>query len=180
MISKLLRCPCGGCGTRRPSMRFRRRLPILIGVLLIAGVIALLVTLRKHAPPEAARLLPGADGFFYVNLNWIRKVHALGPWPPVIRDPEFERFIQQTGFQFETDLDEAACAIHYPASWPGGGTGASAPEPRFSEVLIGKFQGERLRSYLQQVAQSVENYHSVDIFTVAIQGRSFRVAVLSA
>src|SRR6202030_2404463 len=71
-------------------------------------------------------------------------------------------------------------AIHYPAKWPGGGTGGSSPEVRFSEVLEGKFHGERLTAYLRQIAKSVENYNSVDIFTVAIEGRSLRVAVLTA
>jgi hypothetical protein len=47
-------------------------------------------------------------------------------------------------------------------------------------VLEGKFHGERLTSYLRQIAQSVENYHSVDIFTIVLEGRSLRVAVLSA
>ncbi len=51
-------------------MRIRRRLPIPLAVLLIVAAVALIVTLRKHAPPEAARLLPGADGFFYINLEW--------------------------------------------------------------------------------------------------------------
>ena len=162
-------------------MRIRRRLPIVVAVLLVAAALTLVVQLRKHAPPEAARLLPGADGFVYVNLKWLRAVHATGQLPPVSHDPEYERFIQQTGFQFERDLDEAAFAVHYPASWPGGGTGGSAPEPRFSEVLVGEFQGEhqRLTTYLRQAAQSVENYHSVNIFTIALEGRSLRVAVLS-
>ncbi|MGA7907309.1 MAG: hypothetical protein WCA16_07875 [Candidatus Sulfotelmatobacter sp.] len=161
-------------------MRIRRRLPIVVVVLLVAAALALVVQLRKHAPPEAARLLPGADGFVYVNLQWARTLHALGQLPPVTHDPEYERFIEQTGFQWERDLEEAACAIHYPASWPGGGTGGSAPEPRFSEVLVGKFHGERVLAYLRQIAQSVESYHSVEIFTIVLQGRSFRVAVLSA
>ena len=47
-------------------MRIRRRLPIPLAVLLIIAVVALIVTLRKQAPPEPARLLPGADGFFYI------------------------------------------------------------------------------------------------------------------
>lgn len=161
-------------------MRIRRRLPIVVVVLLVAAALTLAVQLRKHAPPEPARLLPGADGFVYVDLQWMRTVHALGELPPVSHDPEYERFIEQTGFQWERDLDEAALAIHYPADWPGGGTGGSAAEPRFSEVLIGNFQGERLRAYLRQIAQSVESYHSVDISTILVQGRSVRVAVLSA
>jgi hypothetical protein len=161
-------------------MRIRRRLPIVVVVLLVAAALTLAVQLRKHAPPEPARLLPGADGFVYLNLKWMRAIHALGPLPPVSHDPEYERFIQQTGFRFENDLDEAACAIHYPASWPDGGTAGPATEPRFSEVLTGKFQGDRMRAYLRQIAQSVQSYNSIDIFTIALQGRTFRVAVLSA
>jgi len=67
-----------------------------------------------------------------------------------------------------------------PASWPSGGTGGAAHEPRFSEVLEGKFHSERLTAYLRQIAQSVENYHSVDIFTIRVDRRLLRVAVLSA
>jgi hypothetical protein len=161
-------------------MRIRRRLPIVVVVLLVAAALTIAVQLRKHAPPEPARLLPGADGFVYINLKWMRTVHALGELPPVSHDPEYEHFIEQTGFQFERDLDEAALAIHYPANWTGGGTGGSAVEPRFSEVLIGRFHGERLRAYLRQIAQPADSYHSVDIFTIRVQGRSVRVAVLSA
>ena len=47
-------------------------------------------------------------------------------------------------------------------------------------MLEGRFQGERVTAYLRQIAQSVENYHSVDIFTIVLEGRSLRVAVLSA
>src|ERR1039457_5218291 len=108
-------------------MRIRRRLLIPLIVLLIAAVIALVVTLRKNAPPEAARLLPGADGFLYVNLKWIRTFNATAPLPPVSREPAQQKFVEQTGFQFERDLDQAAFAVHYPQSW-GDGTGGDAPE----------------------------------------------------
>jgi len=161
-------------------MRIRRTLPIVLVVLVIAAAVILAVQLRKHAPPEPARLLPGGDAFVYVNLGWARRANSGKELPAVSHDPEYERFIHETGFQFERDLDEAAFAIHYPASWPGGGTGGSAPEPRFSEVLVGKFHGERLTAYLRQIAQSIENYQSVDIFTILVEGRSLRVAVLSA
>ena len=100
--------------------------------------------------------------------------------PAVSHEPEYERFIRETGFQFERDLDEAAFAIHYPANWPSGGTGGTAREPRFSEVLVGKFHGERLTNYLRQIARTVDNYHSVDIFTIRLENRLLRVAVLSA
>jgi hypothetical protein len=161
-------------------MRIRRAFPIALVVVVIAAAVTIAVQLRKHAPPEAARLLPGGDAFFYLDLRWARRANSGKQLPPVSHDPEYERFIRETGFEFERDLDEAAFAIHYPASWPGGGTGGSSPEVRFSEVLEGRFQGERLTAYLRQIAQSVENYHSIDIFTILLEGRSLRVAVLSA
>ncbi len=161
-------------------MRIRRTFPIVLAVVVIAAAVTLAVQLRKHAPPEAARLLPGGDAFFYLNLSAARKANSGKDLPAVSHDPEYERFISATGFQFERDLDEAAFAVHYPSSWPGGGTGGPSPEVRFSEVLVGRFQGERLTAYLRQIAQSVENYHSDDIFTIPVEGRSLRVAVLSA
>jgi hypothetical protein len=161
-------------------MRIRRTLPVVLAVVVVAAAVDLAVQLRKLAPPEPARLLPGADAFFYVNLDWARRLNGGKDLPPVSHDPEYERFIQQTGFQFERDLDEAAFAVHYPADWPGGGTGGTAAEPRFSEVLVGRFHSERLTSYLRQIARSVDTYHSVDVFTVPLEGRTLRVAVLSA
>ena len=46
--------------------------------------------------------------------------------------------------------------------------------------MKGEFHGERLSAYLRQIAQAVENYQSIDIYTLRIQGRSVRVAVLNA
>src|SRR5262249_60195638 len=138
-------------------MRIRRRLPIVLAVLLVAAAVALAVVLRKHAPPEAARLLPGADGFVYVSLQWMRRANVAGNLPAVPHDPDYEQFIQATGFQFERDLDEAALAIHYPAK-PD-----AVQQPRFSEVFVGKIDGERLRAYLSHISSSVENYQTRDI-----------------
>ena len=159
-------------------MRLRRTLPIVLAVLTIAAAVLVAVELRKHAPPEAARLLPGADGFLYANYSWVRRANNGKPFYPVTHEPEYEKFIQETGFDFERDLDAAAFAIHYPKNWPGGGTGGSAPEPRFSEVFTGHFDTGKCAAYLKRTAQSVENYKSVDIFTIPVYGRTFRVAIL--
>ena len=78
-------------------MRIRRSFPVLLGVLLVAAALTVIVQLRKHAPPEPARLLPGGDGFLYVNLKWIRRANITGQLPPVSHDPEYERFLQATG-----------------------------------------------------------------------------------
>jgi len=158
-------------------MRIRRRLTIPLIVLLIVAAIALIVVLRKQAPPEAARLLPGADGFFYINLKWIRTFNA-SQLPPVSHEPEYQRFVEETGFQFERDLDQAAFAIHYPQSW-GNGTAGSATEPRFSEVFVGKIDSGRLTAYLKKLSSSIDDYHGFDIYNIAFEGRTVRAVILS-
>jgi len=158
-------------------MRIRRTLPIVLAVVMVGAAVTLTVQLRKHAPHEPARLLPGADGFLYVDYSWVRRVNGKS-FNPVTHDPEYERFIQGTGFDYERDLDAVAFAIHYPESWPGKGTGGAAPEPRFSEVFIGHFDAAKCGAYLRRTAKSVENYNSVDIFMIPIYGRTVRVAIL--
>jgi hypothetical protein len=159
-------------------MRRKRTLPLVAAVLIIAAAVVIAVQLRKHAPPEAARLLPSADAFVYADFSWLHKITS-APLPAVSRDPEYEQFVQETGFEFERDLESVAVAVHYPSSWTGGGTAPSVPEPRFSEVFVGKFNGERLSAYLKHTAASIQNYNSVEIYTIPLEGRTFRVAVLS-
>jgi hypothetical protein len=159
-------------------MRIRPRLLIPLALLVIAAAVASIVALRKHAPPEAARLLPGADGFFYINLKWIRTFNATGQLPPVSREPEYQKFVEETGFQWERDLDHAAFALHYPQSW-GGGTAGSAPETRFSEVFVGKIDSTRLTAYLKKISTSLDNYRGFDIYSIPLDGRTVRVVILS-
>lgn len=159
-------------------MRIRRTLPIVLAVVIVAAAVTLTVQLRKQAPPEPARLLPGADAFLYANFGWARKTSNEKSFFPVSHDPEYERFIQETGFDYERDLESVAFAAHYPQNWPGGGTGGAAPEPRFSEVFIARFDSGKCAAYLRHTAKAVENYHSVDIFSIPLMGRTLRVAIL--
>jgi len=159
-------------------MRVRSAFPIALAVVVVAAAVTVTVQLRKHAPPEPARLLPGADAFLYADLTWVRRSGNGKPFFPVSHDPDYERFIQETGFDFERDLDGVAFAMHYPQRWPGGGTGGAAPEARFSEVLTGRFDGNKCAAYLKRTAQSVEDYKSVEIYTIPLYGRTFRIAIL--
>ncbi len=159
-------------------IRTRRRLTIIIGVLAVIAAVAMVVELRRHAPPEPARLLPSADAFVYVNLQWIRRFGAIKQLPPVSHDPEYEAFIRETGIEFERDLDRAAFAIHYPASWGGTSTGAKSDEPRFSEVLEGNLHRDKLVPYLKGSAASVDSYRSSNIYNIPLQGRTLRVSIL--
>src|SRR4029077_18411036 len=94
------------------------------------------------------------------------------------RDPEYDQFVQATGFVFEDDLDQAAFAIHYPPPTPGAPKSSTPEQPRFSEVFIGKINTEKLRAYLQHLSSSVENYRSIDIYSIALEGRTVRAAIL--
>jgi hypothetical protein len=154
-------------------MRIRRSFPVFLGVVVVAAALTVIVQLRKHAPPEPARLLPGGDGFLYVNLRWIRRANITGQLPSVSHEPEYERFLQATGFEFERDLDQAAFAIHYPEKRL-----KPADPPRFSEIFVGRIDSDRLRAYLKQIAISVENYRSIDIYSIPLEGRTLRAALL--
>jgi hypothetical protein len=152
-------------------MRIKRVLPVLFGFLIFVAAVTLIIQLRKHAPPEPARLLPGADAFLYIDLKWMRRADIATHIPAVPHDPEYEQFIQATGFQFERDLQEAALAIHYASPLTGG-------ETRYSEIFIAKIDGDRLRDYLKVLTRSVDSYRSVDIYNIPLQGRTLRVAIL--
>ena len=152
-------------------MRFRRRVPALLGILIFLAAIAVVVEVRKHAPPEPARLLPGADGFIYANLSWMRHVDIAKHLPPVAHDPQYEQFIQATGFDFERDLQKVAVAIHYASP-------ATHNQTRYSWIFVAHIDGNRLRAYLKGLAKSVETYRSIDIYNIPIDDRTLRVAIL--
>lgn len=137
----------------------------------VVAAIAAVVILRKHAPPEAARLLPGADGFAYVNLQWMRRTDVGNHTPSVQHDPDYEKFIAETGFDFERDLAQAAIAVHYASP-------ATGRETRYSEVIVARLNGNRLRDYLKKVASSTENYEHIDIYSIPVGEHTFRIAVL--
>lgn len=161
-------------------MRIKRTLPVLIGVLAIAAAVVAVVQLRKRAPPEAVRLLPGADGFFYLNLRWIRTFNATSQLPPVSHDPDYQKFVEETGIDFERDLEQAACAVHYPQSWSkGASTGGAAPELRFSWIFVGKIDSGRLAAYLKKLSSSVDNYKGFEIYNIPLEARTVRAVLLS-
>jgi hypothetical protein len=156
-------------------MRTRRKQlwVALAVVLVIAGGIVTAVLLRKRAAPDAARLLPDSDAVFYINLEPIRLLTDLGKKPPHDRDPLYQEFVNQTGFEFERDLDKAAFAIHY-----GVINGGDSGETRYSEIFQGHFDGTRVGQYLRKLASKVESYRELDIYIIPLEGRTVRVVLL--
>ena len=152
-------------------MRKRTRYSLL---LMLALVVALIVAvwLRKTAPPEAARLLPESDAIFYVNLKPLRTATHFDR-TPVSRSPDYQHFVDATGIVPERDLDRAAFALHRMDN-PNGPNGPVA----YSEVFEGRFDGERLASYLGGIATSREEYADHTIFTIPVEGRKLRITQL--
>ena len=156
-------------------MRTRRKqwLVAFAVVLVIAGGILTAILLRMRAAPDAVRLLPDSDAVFYVNLEPIRLLTDLGKKPPHEGDPQYQEFVNQTGFEFERDLDKAAFAIHY-----GRATDGKSGETRYSEIFQGHFDGRRVSQYLRKLASKVESYRDLDVYIIPLEGRTVRVVLL--
>jgi hypothetical protein len=152
-------------------MRARRRLFIIsLCVLLFVAAVAVVVVLRKRAAPEAARLLPEADAVVYIDFATVRNLTQLDQQQLPRLAPEYEDFVKQTDFSFERDLDEAAMAVHR-------GTGGRAT--RYSEILIGRYDQGKIAAYLRQRAASMESYRNVEVFSIPIENRTLRIALLT-
>ncbi|HKR29413.1 MAG TPA: hypothetical protein VJT08_03000 [Terriglobales bacterium] len=151
-------------------IRRRRNLAIGITVLVLVGLLASAVLVRLRAAPEAVRLLPECDGVLYANLKPVRTFTNLGQ-KPSNWDPDYRTFVEQTGFQLERDMDQAALAIHAPHD--------SQTETRYSEVVVGRFDSQKVGDFLGRVARSREDYRSHEIFLIPHEDRIVRVTVLS-
>jgi hypothetical protein len=156
----------------------KRRIWLVAGVLVAVLLIAGAVYMRKLAPPEVARLLPESDGVVYISLSGFRLATKFGDSPVAFsREPDYEEFIRQTGFQFERDLEEVAVAIH-PAEATPTPFGPRS-QRRFSEIFHGTFDSTKLNHYLHKLAGGVEKYQNTEVFSIPHDGRTVRVAILS-
>ncbi len=154
------------------SQTRRRRLITLAVALLVLLAIGAALWFRAKSPPEAARLLPEADALVFVHLKTLRTFTHFDT-APVQRTADYQRFIDGTGISPEHDIDSFAVALHRlpNASGPNGGIG-------YSEVFIGRFDGQRLDRYLAGQARSRESYAGHIIYSIPIEGRTLRIAQL--
>lgn len=152
-------------------MKARRQLLVIsLCVLLFVAAVAIVVLLRKRAAPEPARLLPEADAVVYIDFATVRNLTAFDQQQLPKLAPGYDEFVKQTDFSFERDLDEAAMAIH--RSPVRGGT-------RYTEILVGHYDQGKLGGFLRQHSASVENYRNSDIFSIPIENRTLRIAMLA-
>jgi hypothetical protein len=145
---------------------------------IIAAALGGAVLLRKHAAPEPARLLPDGDAVLYVNLKPVRALSNFGKEPRKDRDPDYQAFVNKTGFEFERDLDEAAVSVHGELAGAMGPDNG-APTTRFSWLFVGRFNAEKLTNYLKTLANDRDEYRGVTIYSIPLEGRTVRVGILS-
>ena len=147
--------------------RTRRTLWILAAVLLL---LAAAIFLRSKAPPEAARLLPESECILSFNL---KPVHAFAhkALKPPQRVPDYQKFVDATGIDWERDLDQVAVALHRMPD-PHGPNGPVA----YSMVLVGKLTGQHLNTWLETNATARDSYAGHTIYSIPSDGRTVRVA----
>jgi hypothetical protein len=153
--------------------RTRRLLSSSIVVAALVAALIAAVLLRRHSGPQAARLLPGSEAIVYVDLKDIRRLTAFSGGLPPKYEPDYEEFIRQTGIDFERDLDEVAMAVHMGKAEEG-----RPAENRYSEVLVGHFNSQKVTAYLRRISRPPESYREVEIFSVPVENRTVRVAIL--
>jgi hypothetical protein len=148
----------------------RLKLLLFVGFLLVLAVTGLAFYYRLSAPPSSALLLPEGNMVVYADL---RPLHLLDSGrdarPPEVLDPGYRAFLEQTGFNFERDLDEAAISQKYPGA---------DPDSESSALFTGRFDIERLNAWLQKSASATENYADTRIFSIPHEGHTVRVCLL--
>lgn len=151
-------------------MSLRRKLLILAALLVAGALAAVLVYRRSARPPEIARLLPEGEVLVYANL---KPAHLwnLTQSSPVSTDAEYQSFINQTGIQFERDLDELAMSRR---------DTADGKDTESTEIFVGRFDPQKLKTYLESISTQRDSYHGRLLYLIPHEGHTVRVCVLDA
>lgn len=133
-------------------MRWRARL--IVGAAVVAG--AVLVGLAWwRLPPPAVRRLPEGQTLVYVNAALLRQAGALTPaaeWAGTPA-PEYQAFVQESGFDYTRDLDGLAIsALGSP----------TAPE-QATAILSGRFSPQ-FSAYLRRHARRALELDGVEAY----------------
>ena len=149
-------------------MKISRKLLISALLVLGAGLGAWYLWHQSQQPSRAARLLPEGDLILYADL---RPLHLwdLNKSRPVQLESEYQNFVDQTGIQFERDLDEVAMSRR---------DTADHRDVESSEIFAGRFDSARLTSYLRQKSAQTESYAGLTVYSILNEGHTVRVCLL--
>jgi hypothetical protein len=150
-------------------MKNRWKFLLLAVILVGAGVAGFTIYRLVTGPPKIVRLLPDGDALVYVNLKPAHLFDLTKGKPPQL-DPEYQDFVQQTGIQFERDLDEVALSRQ---------DSTNGMDIESSEIFAGRFDHDRLAGYLQKISSGKEALGDLTIFSIAHDGHTVRVCILN-
>lgn len=157
----------------------KRAILVLVAVALVAAGVVGYILVRHTTPPSVVKLLPPADAYLYFDAAIVRRSTLISSLPKVDFDPEYAAFVSQTGFNLEKDLDEAAFALQHQSAPPAGST-SQAPEWRNTGVFTASFDRPKVEAYLRGISQPTEIYRNTTIYSIALPGRTLRIAILDA
>lgn len=148
---------------------FKHRKLLILAILLVAAAaVGFVIYHRSMQIPEVARLLPEGDLIVYANLKPVH-LFDLNKSGPINPEGDYKDFIDRTGIQPERDIDEVAMSRR---DTPDG------RDVESSEILIGHFDQNRLRDYLQLLSSSRETYRNYTVYSIDHDGHTVRVALL--
>lgn len=149
-------------------MSLRRKLLISVIFLVAVAAAVLVLYLRSGRPPEIARMLPEGDVIIYANL---KPVHLwdLTKSTPVPVEGDYRNFIDKTGIQFERDLDKVAMSRR---------STADGKDTESSEIFAGRFDEQKLRSWLESSSTQRDSYHGRMLYVIPHEGHTVRVCLL--
>ncbi len=150
---------------------FKHRKLLILAILLVAAAaVGFVIYHHSTQVPEAARLLPEGDLILYANLKPVH-LFDLNKSGPINPEGDYKDFVDRTGIQPERDIDEVAMSRR---DTPDG------RDVESSEIVIGHFDQNRLRDYLQLLSSSREPYRNYTIYSISHEGHTVRVALLDA
>jgi hypothetical protein len=146
-------------------MRHRKLLFLLLFI--VAAALGLVIYRWVAPPPRAVRLLPESNFLLYVNFSPAH-FFDLSQLIASQAEPEYQDFVQQTGFHFEKDLDTFAASQRHPGNFDSDS----------AAIFTGHFDQPRLTGYLRKMATSMEQYADKTIFSIPNQSHTVRVCLV--
>lgn len=153
--------------------RFRIVVPAAVVLLVAVALVARLYwtsggnsareSMLATVPADASSVLY-ADVAELRQTQFIAQLHDWAPKPQQI-DAEYAKFLRDTGFDYERDLDRVAIAIL-----------KRGPETRFLAVADGRFDRKKINTYTSQFGTHQKG-GGREIFTVPISGSPRKVSL---
>jgi hypothetical protein len=139
---------------------------IVLSLVAVATAVAYTVVMR---PGRSIYLLPDGNVMAYVNFTPMHFMNM--DTSPFTADPEYQRFVSETGLHVDRDLDNIAIS----ANADGGSSGDVAI------IVTGAFDQQRLSGYVQkQEGVQTETYGGKTIFSVPEKSQTARFCVLDS